>query len=119
MEKSFVKMISNIVSQTAESISRKEVTMVEGVPHIKWTEKEVDRMNQIENLQFTVIGKFTYEWTDLDELRRIIPQQCEIKGGCQIRFFRSKHTLIRLTLQEDFINLISKGALYITCKDGY
>ncbi|KAG5586703.1 hypothetical protein H5410_047137 [Solanum commersonii] len=34
-------------------------------------------MNRIENLQFAVIGKFTYEWTDLEELRRIIPQQCK------------------------------------------
>nr|XP_009786979.1 PREDICTED: uncharacterized protein LOC104235009 [Nicotiana sylvestris] len=76
-------------------------------------------MNQIERLEFAVVGKFTYDWSDLEELRKIIPQQCGVKGGCQIGLFRSKHILIRLSLQEDFVNLVSKGAFYITCKDGY
>ncbi|MCE0480823.1 hypothetical protein HAX54_037969 [Datura stramonium] len=39
-----------------------------------------------------------------------------IKGGCRIRLLRSKHILIRLSLQEDFVNLVSKGAFYITCR---
>lgn len=47
--------------------------MVEGVPQIKWTEKEVSLMNQLEDLEFSVIGKFTYDWADLEELRKIIP----------------------------------------------
>ncbi|KAK4737150.1 hypothetical protein R3W88_000847 [Solanum pinnatisectum] len=76
-------------------------------------------MNQIERLQYAVIGKFTFEWADLDELRKIIPQQCEVKGSCQIGLFRSKHILIRLSKEEDFVNLISKGVFYLTCKDGY
>lgn len=42
-----------------------------------------------------------------------------MKGECHIGLFQSKHILIRLTLQEDFVNLISKQAFYITCKDGY
>ncbi|KAF3667635.1 hypothetical protein FXO38_08480 [Capsicum annuum] len=73
---------SNI--QQSNIIPRKEVLLVEGVPHNKWTEEEVDRMNMIENFQYAVIGKFTYEWLDLKELRLIIPQQCDIKGDCQI-----------------------------------
>ncbi|KAG5616311.1 hypothetical protein H5410_016135 [Solanum commersonii] len=64
--------------------------MVEGVPQIKWTEKEVSLMNQLEDLEFSVIGKFT-----------------------------SKHILIRLSKQEDYVNLISKGTFYINCRDGY
>ncbi|WMV38519.1 hypothetical protein MTR67_031904 [Solanum verrucosum] len=63
---------------------RKEITIVEGIPLIKWTEKEVNLMNQIERLQYAVIGKFTFDWADLDELRKIIPQQCRVKGSCQI-----------------------------------
>ncbi|KAG5610696.1 hypothetical protein H5410_021977 [Solanum commersonii] len=62
-------------------------------------------MNQIEDLQFAMIGKFAYEWSDLEELRKIIPQQCEIRGGCQIGLLRSKHILIY-------------GAFYITSRDG-
>ncbi|KAH0652600.1 hypothetical protein KY289_030278 [Solanum tuberosum] len=118
MGKSFADSLVTKIPIT-ESISRKEVVMVQGVPHIKWTEDEVETMNRVENLQYVVVGKFTYEWADLDELRRIIPLQCDIKGGCQIRLFRNKHILIRMTEQADFINLISKGAFYILCKDGY
>ncbi|KAM3283710.1 hypothetical protein P3S67_022508 [Capsicum chacoense] len=106
-------------SQQSGSISRKEIVMIEGIPHIKWTEEEVDIMNRMENLQYAVIGKFMYEWSDLEELRLIIPLQCDIKGDCQIGLFRSKHILIRVTQHADFINLISKGAFYIKCKDGY
>ncbi|KAH0748309.1 hypothetical protein KY290_027541 [Solanum tuberosum] len=52
-------------------------------------------------------------------LRLIIAKQCDIKGDCQIRVFHNKHILIRLSQHADFVNLISKGAYYIECKDGY
>ncbi|KAH0639693.1 hypothetical protein KY285_036279 [Solanum tuberosum] len=95
MEKSFAGSLVTKIPIT-ESISRKEVVMVQGVPHIKWTEDEVDTMNRIENLQYAVVG------------------------GCQIGLFRNKHILIRMTKQADFINPISKGAFYyILCKDVY
>uniref|UniRef100_M1DV70 DUF4283 domain-containing protein n=1 Tax=Solanum tuberosum TaxID=4113 RepID=M1DV70_SOLTU len=97
----------------------KDITYVEGVPQVNWTEQEVIKMTCIEKLKFTVIGKFSYEWTDLDELRRIIPQQCELKGECVIGLLRSKHILIRLTKQEDYVSMILKGVFYINCSDGY
>ncbi|WMV37273.1 hypothetical protein MTR67_030658 [Solanum verrucosum] len=76
-------------------------------------------MNRIENLQYAIIGKFTYDITDMEELRLNIPKQCDIKGDCQIGLLRNKYILIRLSKQVDFINLISKGAYYIGCKDVY
>lgn len=87
--------------------------LVEEIPQVDWTEEEIERMNYIEDLQYVVIGKFSYEWSDLEELRKIIPKQCEVKGDYQIGLFRSKHILIRLTQQEDFVNLISRGAFNI------
>ncbi|KAG5631176.1 hypothetical protein H5410_002893 [Solanum commersonii] len=48
-------------------------------------------MNQIEDLQFVVIA---YDWSDLEELRRIKPQQCNMRGECQIGLLLSKHVLI-------------------------
>ncbi|PHT54908.1 Peptide-N4-(N-acetyl-beta-glucosaminyl)asparagine amidase A [Capsicum baccatum] len=45
-------------SQQSGSISRKEIVMIEGIPHIKWIKEEVDIMNRMENLQYAVIGKF-------------------------------------------------------------
>ncbi|KAG5595770.1 hypothetical protein H5410_037002 [Solanum commersonii] len=119
-EVSFASLINPFRAyHTSDCITQREVSIKEEVPYIRWTEEEVGRMNKIENLQFAVIGKFSYEWSDLEELRRSIPQQCGIKGGCQIGLFRNRHILICLNLHKDFINLISKGAFYIICKDGY
>uniref|UniRef100_M1CMH9 DNA/RNA binding protein n=1 Tax=Solanum tuberosum TaxID=4113 RepID=M1CMH9_SOLTU len=117
-EISFAESLAQLAQQSHDSL-RRDITMIRGIPQIKWTEEEVNMMNQIEELQFAVIGKFTHDWSDLEELRRIIPQQCDIKGNCQIGLLRTKHILIRLTKHEDFVNMISKGAFYIKCKDGY
>ncbi|KAG5595917.1 hypothetical protein H5410_037149 [Solanum commersonii] len=105
LEKSFEASLIT-TPRTFESNPHKDVMMVEGIPHIRWTEKEVETMNMMENLKYAVVGG-------------LFPQQCAIKRGCQIRLFRNKHILIRLTQREDFINLISKGAFYISSKDGY
>ncbi|KAH0743052.1 hypothetical protein KY290_031045 [Solanum tuberosum] len=55
----------------------------------------------------------------MEELRLNIPKQYDIKGDCQNGLLRNKYILIRLSKQVDFINLISKGAYYIGCKDVY
>ncbi|KAH0698775.1 hypothetical protein KY284_012990 [Solanum tuberosum] len=80
---SFAQTIAqhNMQSRSNDSL-RKEIFMIEGIPQITWTEEEVNLMNEIEDLQFVVIGKFTFDWLDLEELRKIIPQQCGLKGGC-------------------------------------
>ncbi|KAH0706438.1 hypothetical protein KY285_010946 [Solanum tuberosum] len=77
--KSYINSITN-GTPTSESIALKEVLYVEGVPCIQWTEAELDNMNKIENLQYAIVGKFTYDVADLEELRLIIPKQCNIKG---------------------------------------
>lgn len=46
-------------------------------------------MNIIEELQFAIIGKFSYGWPDIAELREQIPKQCGIKGDCKIRLIRN------------------------------
>lgn len=97
----------------------KSVSYTNGIPRIVWTEDEVDRMNTIENLQFAVIGKFSYGWPILEERRSLIPRQCNIKGDCKIGLLRNRHILICLDQQEDFINLMSKNIYYILAKDGY
>ncbi|KAK4721650.1 hypothetical protein R3W88_011883 [Solanum pinnatisectum] len=43
-----------------EPIPVKTVSYANGIPRIVWTVEEVDRMNTIENLQFAVVGKFSY-----------------------------------------------------------
>lgn len=67
-----------------------------------------------EKLQYAVIGKFSYEWPEIEDLRRIIPKQCELKGEYNIGLLSNKHVLIRASLLEDYVHLLSKPAFYIS-----
>ncbi|WMV57128.1 hypothetical protein MTR67_050513 [Solanum verrucosum] len=110
---------TNTIAKKTEPVLMKPVTIVEGIPRIKWTESEVERMNIKQNLEFAIIGKFSYGWPDLEFLRKAIPSQCGIKGECMVGLLRNRHILIRLSSMEDYINIISKGVYYITCSEGY
>ncbi|WMV29038.1 hypothetical protein MTR67_022423 [Solanum verrucosum] len=72
----------------------KQLSYNNGTPRIVWTKEEVNRMNILKDLQYAVIGKFSYGWPELKELRTIIPRQCNIKGECKIRLLRNRHDLI-------------------------
>lgn len=76
----------------------RHVTFLHGEPFVKFTEAEVERMNIIEGLQYAVVCKFSYGCPDLQEIQRIHPFQCRIKGECDIVFLRDRHVLIRQTL---------------------
>lgn len=102
-----------------EPIPIRRLLFLNGQPLVNFTEAEVDRMNIIEGLQYVVVGKFSYGWPDLQEIRRIFPAQCGIKRKCTIEVIRDRYILIRLTLWEDFINFTAKNAYYIKAKDGY
>ncbi|KAG5630600.1 hypothetical protein H5410_002317 [Solanum commersonii] len=80
---------------------------------------EVDRMNVIEELQYAIIGKFSYGWPDLEDLCIQIPKQLKVKGDCRIGFLRNRHILMRFNLIEEFVNVVSKSVYYINDKDGY
>ncbi|KAG5611101.1 hypothetical protein H5410_022382 [Solanum commersonii] len=67
-----------------------------------------------ENLQYAVVGKFSYGWPDIQELRKIIPKQCGLKGECNIGLLTNIYVLIRATLLEDYVNLLSKPVFYLT-----
>ncbi|KAF3650075.1 hypothetical protein FXO37_18618 [Capsicum annuum] len=112
--------LNNITRTTiaVDPIPIKKVDLIDGILVVKWTEQEVNRMNIIENLQYAIIGKFSYSWSELSELRDLIPKQCGIKGECKIGFLRNRHILMRFDLEEDFINIMSKNAYYINAKDG-
>lgn len=109
----------NPAQQIVEPIPIKNLSYINGVPRVMWTEEEVDRMNTIENLQYTVVGKFSYGWPELEDLRTQIPKQCHVKGECKIDLLRNRHILMRFSLMEDFVNMMAKNAYYIIAKDGY
>ena len=72
-----------------------------------------------ENLQYAIIGKFSYGKAHIDVLRKIIPSQCGIKSQCIIGVLDERHILIRLHAIEDYIQLLSRIAFYIGSMDRY
>ncbi|KAG5595536.1 hypothetical protein H5410_036768 [Solanum commersonii] len=54
-------------------------------------QEEVNQMIINENLEYVVIGKFSYGWPDRQDLRRLIPKQCELKGDYKIGLLSNRH----------------------------
>ncbi|PHU19971.1 hypothetical protein BC332_11122 [Capsicum chinense] len=106
-------------SNEIEPIPINKPHLINGVPRVIWTKKEVEQINVIEGLQYAVIGKFLYGWPGLQDLRFQIPRKLNVKGGCNIGLLRNRHILTRFDRVEDFCNIMSKTVYYITAKDGY
>lgn len=70
------------------------------------------------NLEYAVVGKFSYGWPDIQDLRKLIPKQCELKGECKIGLLSNRYVLIRASLLEDYVHLLSKPAFYISHRNG-
>lgn len=102
-----------------ESIPLKKLTYNNGVPRIQWTEVEVNRIHIMENLQFAIVGKFSYGWPEMEELRSQISKQCNIKRDCIIGLLRNRHILIKFDREDDFVNILSKNIYYIEDKEGF
>ncbi|WMV59205.1 hypothetical protein MTR67_052590 [Solanum verrucosum] len=62
-------------------------------------------MNKVENLQYAIIEKFSYEWPKLEEARTKISKQCNIKGECRIGLLRHRHVLLRFSWMENYHDL--------------
>lgn len=91
----------------------KPMSFLHREPLVIWEEEEMNQMIVNEKLQYAV-GKFSYGWYNFQDLKRIIPKQCELKGECNIGLLNSRHTLIRASNMEDYVNLLSKPAFYIS-----
>lgn len=97
-------------------VQMKQITHLHGEPRIVWEEEEVTQMIINEDLQFAIIGKFSYGWPEIQDLRRLISKQCELKGDVNIGLLSNRYILIRFTLLEDYVTLLSKPQFYITHK---
>ncbi|XP_049406305.1 uncharacterized protein LOC125869967 [Solanum stenotomum] len=97
-----------------QSIPLKPVAYLHGEPQVIWEQDEENQMIVNENLEYAVIGKFSYGWLDIQNLRKLIPKQCELKRACNIELLSNRHVLIRATLLEDYDHLLSKPTFYIT-----
>ncbi|WMV48459.1 hypothetical protein MTR67_041844 [Solanum verrucosum] len=69
-----------------------------------------------ENLAYAVVGKFSYGWPNIQDLRKIIPKQCELKNECNIGLLSNRHVLIRASCLEDYVSLLSKPVFYLMHK---
>ncbi|XP_049399858.1 uncharacterized protein LOC125863933 [Solanum stenotomum] len=102
----------------SKALPLKPISFLHGEPQVIWEQDEVNKMIINENLEYAVIGKFSYAWPDIQDLRRLIPKQCELKGDCNICLLSNRHVLIRSTLLEDYVHLLSKPAFYINQQNG-
>lgn len=98
-------------------IPLKQVSFLHGEPKIVWKEDEVDQMIINEELQYAVIGKFSYIW--IQELRRLILKQCKLKGEVNIGLLCNLYILIRASRIEDYVHVLSKPQFYITYTHWY
>ncbi|WMV24704.1 hypothetical protein MTR67_018089 [Solanum verrucosum] len=104
---------------TGAKVPPKPVTMVQGEPNVTWKSSEVKNLIIQENLQYAIIGKFSYGKPEIGELRKAIPKHCGIKGECTIGVLDSRYILIRLSTLEDYVQLLSTSAYYIKAKENY
>ncbi|KAH0713421.1 hypothetical protein KY289_009380 [Solanum tuberosum] len=101
-----------------KSLPLKPISYLHGEPRLVWDQSEVEQMIVNENLQYAVVGKFSYGWPEIQELRKLIPKQCDLKGECNIGLLTNRYVLIRATLLEDYVNLLSKPVFYIGQQNG-
>ncbi|KAH0706081.1 hypothetical protein KY285_010613 [Solanum tuberosum] len=116
----YVNMLKpKIQNYTGSKIPPKLVTIVQGEPNVTWKSSEVRNLIIQENLQYAIIEKFSYEKPEIGELRKTLPKHCGIKGESTIGVLDSRHILIRLSLLEDYVLLLSTFAYYVKAKEKY
>ncbi|KAG5611461.1 hypothetical protein H5410_022742 [Solanum commersonii] len=87
-----------IQNYTGSKVPPKPVTIVQGEPNVT---------------------KFSYGKPEIGELRKTLPKHCGIKGESTIGILDSRHILIRLSLLEDYVQLLSTSAYYVKEKEKY
>ncbi|XP_075083562.1 uncharacterized protein LOC142167296 [Nicotiana tabacum] len=103
----------NAPMQTFATLSLKPVELLHGEPIVKWKKQEVKQSIVQQGLLLAVLGKVSYGKPVISELRKVIPIQCEIKGHCSVGLIEDNHVLIRLSLLEDYVHLLSKPIFYL------
>ncbi|KAG5630892.1 hypothetical protein H5410_002609 [Solanum commersonii] len=101
------------------SLPCKKITYLNGEPRVIWEEEEVAQMIVNEDLEYAIVGKFSYGWLDIQELRKIIPKQCELKEDVNICLLCNRYVIILTSSMEDYINLLPKTIFYIAHRNWY
>lgn len=69
-----------VCQPTMVTVPIKPIIVLHGEPNITWKSLEVRSLIVKENLQYTIIGKFSYGRPDIKELRKQILGQCGVKS---------------------------------------
>lgn len=73
LKSKFVIDGNNGSTHEVDLIPIKRPHFIYGIPRVRWTDEEVDRINIIEGLQYTIISKFSYGCPDLEGLKLQLP----------------------------------------------
>lgn len=88
-----------------KSILLKQVEHLHGEPRIVWEEDEINQMIINKDLQYAVIGNFSYRCSGIQDLRKLIPKQYELKGEVNIGILINHYILISATRLDDYVHL--------------
>ncbi|KAK4356747.1 hypothetical protein RND71_022357 [Anisodus tanguticus] len=70
-------------------------------------------MVEQQDLKYVVVGKFSHGMPSIAFLRTAIPKQCSLKAEVNIRLLHNRHVLIRCSIEEDYVNLMSRPNFWI------
>ncbi|OIT05382.1 hypothetical protein A4A49_40637 [Nicotiana attenuata] len=99
--------------QHATNVALKPIEYLHGEPIVRWKKQEVRQSIAQQGLNLAVLGKFSYGKPGIHGLRKVLPIQCELKSPCSVGLIEDSHVLIKLSLMEDYIHLLSKPAYYL------
>lgn len=74
----------------------KPIEYLRGEPIVIWKKTEVRQSITQQGLQLAVFGKFSYGKSVINEVRKVIPIQCEVKGHYSIGLIEDNHILSSL-----------------------
>ncbi|XP_070005549.1 uncharacterized protein [Nicotiana sylvestris] len=103
----------NAPMQTVPNVAIKHIEYLHGEPIVRWKKQELRQSIAQQGLNLAVLGKFSYGKPGIHDLRKALPTQCELKGPCSVGLIEHNHVLIKLSLMEDYIHLLSKPAYYL------
>lgn len=101
------------LANTQPPIPIKSVNIINGELHVVWKSLEVKQLIKQQNLQYTVLGRFSYGKPDIHELCKVLATECEIKGECNVGLIENRHVLINLSLLKDYSKRLSTPTYYM------
>lgn len=105
----YVKLLKPQALNSPMQVTNANLKLVEylhGEPMMRGKKTEVKQLIVQQGLHLAVLGKFSYGKPMIQELRKVIPIQCELKGPFAIGLIVDTYVLIKLLLMEDYIHLL-------------